>query len=259
MSDQAAPCPASLIPLTGLPLIKEGDDLGSLLIEAVQSVGADWASGDVLVLAQKIISKSEGRMIRLSDVEPSTKALDLARITGKDARLVELVLSESTQVLRAVPGVLIVRHRLGHIMANAGIDQSNVGFDETHALLLPVDPDRSAAQLAAQLREGTGVEISVIIADSFGRPWRMGTCGAAIGVAGLTALQSRIGAPDLFGRLLQHSDIAVADEMASAASLLMGQAAEAIPAVLMRGFGHLVGGKGSTSELIRTADKDLFQ
>lgn len=249
---------ASLIALTGLPLISEHDDLAGLLVDAAKRTGVALKDGDVLVVAQKIVSKAEGRMVRLADVHPSDEARALAETCDKDPRLVELVLMESERVVRAVLGVLIVRHRLGHVMANAGIDQSNVGPGGSHALLLPVDPDKSAARLAARLRDETGSTVAVIVADSFGRPWRMGTCGAAIGAAGLDTLQSRVGVDDLFGRPLQHSDIAVADEMASAASLLMGQAAEAIPAVILRGFDHLLGGTAQANALVRAPEKDLF-
>lgn len=250
--------PLALIPLLGLPDIRPGDDLAEMLHLAAREQGIAWEAGDALVIAQKIVSKAEGRFVALDEVEPSARALELAATCGKDPRLVELVLRESTDVLRAVPGVLIVRHRLGLVMANAGIDQSNVGPGQADALLLPSDPDRSAAGLRAALRTATGADVAVVIADSFGRPWRMGTCGVAIGVSGLVALSRQSGTADRYGRILQHTDVAVADEIAAAGSLLMGQAAEGVPAVLVRGARRFRG-EGGAGELVRPLEQDLFQ
>jgi coenzyme F420-0:L-glutamate ligase/coenzyme F420-1:gamma-L-glutamate ligase len=207
--------------------------------------------GDVLAIAQKIVSKAEGRSIALASVAPSQAARDLAAQTGKDARLVELILSESERVVRARPNLIIVKHRLGFVMANAGIDQSNVGEDG-HALLLPRDPDASAAALAARLG------LPVVITDSFGRAWRRGTVGVAIGAAGLPALQDLRGRPDLFGRTLMVSITGFADEIAAAAGLVMGQGAEGIPAVLLRGLAWS-GAVNPAAELLRPAQEDLFQ
>jgi coenzyme F420-0:L-glutamate ligase/coenzyme F420-1:gamma-L-glutamate ligase len=204
-----------------------------------------------LAIAQKIVSKAEGRSIALASVAPSQAARDLAAQTGKDARLVELILSESERVVRARPNLVIVKHRLGFVMANAGIDQSNVGEDG-HALLLPRDPDASAAALAARLG------LPVVITDSFGRAWRRGTVGVAIGAAGLPALQDLRGRPDLFGRTLMVSITGFADEIAAAAGLVMGQGAEGIPAVLLRGLAWS-GAVNPAAELLRPAQEDLFQ
>lgn len=253
--------------LPGVPLVQEGDDLVALLLEALERAGLTLAAGDVLVLAQKIVSKAEGRLIRLDDVTPDAEALALARETGKDPRLVHLILSESTSVVRKraapapdVPGVIVVEHRRGWVHANAGIDQSNVvpGEPGHWALLLPVDPDASAAALRAGITERTGCAPGVVINDSAGRAWRTGTCGIALGSAGITALEDLRGAPDLFGRRLEVSVVGRADEIAAAASLVMGQADEATPAVLIRGLAAEDSAQ-TAADLIRPAEQDLFR
>jgi coenzyme F420-0:L-glutamate ligase/coenzyme F420-1:gamma-L-glutamate ligase len=240
-----------LFALPGLPMVQAGDDLAAQLSAAMARAGLAPEPGDVLAIAQKIVSKAEGRSIALASVAPSQAARDLATQTGKDARLVELILSESERVVRARPNLIIVKHRLGFVMANAGIDQSNVGEDG-HALLLPRDPDASAAALAARLG------LPVVITDSFGRAWRRGTVGVAIGAAGLPALQDLRGRPDLFGRTLMVSITGFADEIAAAAGLVMGQGAEGIPAVLLRGLAWS-GAVNPAAELLRPAQEDLFQ
>ena len=240
-----------LFALPGLPMVQAGDDLAALLSAAMARAGLTPRSGDVLAIAQKIVSKTEGRSIALASVQPSAAAHELAQQTGKDARLVELILSESERVVRARPNLIIVKHRLGFVMANAGIDQSNVGEDG-QALLLPRDPDASAAALAARLG------LPVVITDSFGRAWRRGTVGVAIGAAGLPALQDLRGRPDLFGRTLMVSITGFADEIAAAAGLVMGQGAEGIPAVLLRGLAWS-GAVNPAAELLRPAQEDLFQ
>lgn len=212
---------------------------------------------DVLVLAQKIVSKSEGRIVPLTSVTPSPRAEELAKTVLKDARLVELILQESTEVLRAIPNVLIVQHRLGFVMANAGIDASNVE-GEDQVLLLPADPDGSARRLRERLKQVAGVDVGVIINDSWGRAWRMGTTGAAIGVAGLPALVDMRGLPDLNGRILRVTEVAHADEIAAAASLLMGQSNEGQPAVIVRGLGPPAR-DGNGEELVRPRKMDLFR
>ena len=232
-------------------MVQAGDDLAAQLSAAMARAGLAPEPGDVLAIAQKIVSKAEGRSIALASVAPSQAARDLATQTGKDARLVELILSESERVVRARPNLIIVKHRLGFVMANAGIDQSNVGEDG-HALLLPRDPDASAAALAARLG------LPVVITDSFGRAWRRGTVGVAIGAAGLPALQDLRGRPDLFGRALMVSITGFADEIAAAAGLVMGQGAEGIPAVLLRGLAWS-GAVNPAAELLRPAQEDLFQ
>ena len=240
-----------LFALPGLPMVQAGEDLAALLSAAMARAGLVPESGDVLAVAQKIVSKAEGRSIALASVQPSAAAHELAEQTGKDARLVELILSESQYVVRARPNLIIVKHRLGFVMANAGIDQSNIGNDG-HALLLPHDPDGSAAALAARLG------LPVVITDSFGRAWRRGTVGVAIGAAGLPALRDLRGQPDLFGRTLMVSITGFADEIAAAAGLVMGQGAEGQPAVLLRGLSW-PGAENPASELLRPAAEDLFQ
>ncbi len=230
-------------------MVQAGDDLAALLLGAGVPLRAD----DVMVVAQKIVSKAEGREVRLADVTPGARALELAAETGKDARVVELILAESTRVVRARPNLIIVQHRLGHTMANAGIDQSNIAAEgEERALLLPVDPDASAAALSARLG------CPVVISDSFGRAWRRGTVGVAIGCAGLPALVDLRGLPDLFGRELHVTLTGFADEIAAAAGLLMGQAAEGQPAVVMRGLRWNAPVCPAT-ELVRPAQEDLFR
>jgi coenzyme F420-0:L-glutamate ligase / coenzyme F420-1:gamma-L-glutamate ligase len=249
----------TLSALAGLPLVKAGDDLAGLLISALHRSEIAPQDKDVLVVAQKIVSKAEGRFVDLRTVVPSARAVAIAKDVKKDARLVEVVLSESNEVIRQKPDVLIVAHRLGFILANAGVDQSNVsgeGLDQ--ALLLPQNPDASAAALKARLDREFGVDFGVVINDSFGRPWRFGVVGVALGVAGLPALRSMIGVPDLFGRKLQVTEVAVADEIAAAASLLMGQGAEGQPAVHLRGLGWDTPATPATV-LLRPKDRDLFR
>jgi len=248
----------SLIPLAGIELIGQGADLAAILCGALDAGGLAFADGDILVLAQKIVSKAEDRLVRLADVTPSAEADDLARRCDKDPRLVQLILSESDEVMRAQPGVLIVRHRLGLVLANAGIDQSNIDHEDgAAALLLPRDPDASCYALRAELSTRTGRNVSVIIADSLGRAWRNGTVGTAIGAAGLPALLDLRGRADLHGRPLETSELGLADEIAAAASLLMGQAGERTPIVLVRGL-RLPEEDGQAADLIRPRSLDLF-
>ncbi|MCR8547511.1 coenzyme F420-0:L-glutamate ligase [Salipiger sp. P9] len=245
--------------LEGLPLFHPGDDLAAELSAALRRQNLVPQDEDVIVLAQKIISKTENRYLRLDEITPSAEALALAETVQKDPRLVAAVLSETRRVVRAVPHVLIVEHKLGHVMANAGIDQSNVDHDGgERLLLLPVDPDGSAAALKARLDAAFGVSMGVVINDSFGRPWRNGVTGVALGVAGLPALHDMVGATDLFGREMRVTQVAQADEIAAAASLMMGQGAEGRPAVLLRGL-SLDGPATGTEALIRPAAQDLFR
>jgi coenzyme F420-0:L-glutamate ligase/coenzyme F420-1:gamma-L-glutamate ligase len=246
-----------LRPLHGIPPIAAGDDLAAIALAGLQDSDERLREGDVLVFAQKIVSKAEERAVDLASVVPSIRALELANETDKDARLVELILRESSEVLRHRPGLLIVVHRLGFILANAGIDRSNVGGGD-HVLLLPVDPDASAARIREDLRAKTGLDVAVMIIDSIGRPWRMGTIGTAIGVSGIPALLDLRGRPDLHGRLLESTEIGLADELAAAASLAMGQADEGTPIVLARGVPY-ARREGSARELLRPKDMDLFR
>lgn len=244
-----------------MPHIQPGDDVAALLLQACAQAALPLQDGDIVAIAQKIISKAEGRQVYLPDVQPGERARELAQATGKDPRLVELVLQESTAISRMKMGVLIVRHRLGFTSANAGIDRSNVaqtGSDET-VLLLPLDPDRSARQIRQMIMEKAGVQVGVIITDSHGRPFRLGTVGVAIGVAGIPALWDRRGAPDLYGYRLQHTDVGMADELAAAAGLLMGQANEATPVVLLRGLVYPVVENSAATDLVRPPALDLYQ
>ena len=249
-----------VIALTGLPLIKAGDDLVELIASSLKQNGVEPRAQDVLVVAQKIVSKAEGRMVDLATIKPSARAIALAAEVDKDPRLVEVILSESVRVVRARRNVLIVEHRLGFIMANAGVDQSNVGPADgaQRALLLPENPDRSAEALRRGLGAATGIDLAVVINDSFGRAWRQGTAGVAIGVAGLPALIDLRGRPDLFGRKLEVSVIGFADEIAAAASLVMGQADEAAPVVLIRGL-RWSAPESTAASLIRPSNEDLFR
>lgn len=250
--------PITLFPLEGLPIIRPGDDLVALLAEALRRWGGAQ-EGDVLVVAQKIVSKAEGRFVRLSEVTPSPHALELARITGKDPRLLEVILWDTAVVLRTRPGLIIVEHRLGFICANAGVDRSNVAPEgEEIVLRLPEDPDGSARRIREGIRQRFGVDVGVVIADSHGRAHRKGVIGVAIGVSGLPALEDWRGRPDLFGYILQHTEVALGDLLASAATMLMGQAAEGIPAVLIRGV-PFTPRESSARELVRERMHDLFR
>jgi coenzyme F420-0:L-glutamate ligase/coenzyme F420-1:gamma-L-glutamate ligase len=244
----------------GIPLINPGDDLAALIVVSLNVAGLQLASGDVVVVAQKILSKAENRYVELKDVQPSKRARELAEQIGKDPRYVEVVLSESAEVVRYRRNILIVAHRLGFVMANAGIDQSNIEHvdGEERVLLLPLDPDASAAALKARFDAAFGTNVGVIINDSFGRPWRNGVVGVALGVAGLPSLLDIIGAPDLFGRPMQVTEIAVADEIAAGASLLMGQAAEGLPVVVVRGLAFDAAAR-SASALVRPRERDMFR
>jgi coenzyme F420-0:L-glutamate ligase/coenzyme F420-1:gamma-L-glutamate ligase len=251
-----------LTPIPGLPLIQPGADLAGLVLQALSSAAISLSDGDILVLAQKIISKAEGRLVNLENVTPSPRAVELAAQTAKDPRLVELILRESSRVLRSRPGAIIVEHRLGFVCASAGIDHSNVsapnGQPGEWVLLLPADPDASARRLRDQLEAATGARLGVLIIDSHGRAWRLGTVGVAIGLSGLPALVDMRGWPDLFDFHLQITQLGAADELAAASSLVMGQAAEGIPLVHVRGFPYPLR-EGSLSELIRPREQDLFR
>jgi len=250
----------TLTALSGIKLVEPGDDLGAISVAALRDNSLVPKKGDVLVVAQKIVSKAEGRYVDVATVRPSERAVALAAEVDKDPRFVEVVLSEAKRVVRHRPGLLIVEHRLGFVMANAGIDHSNVaapGGGE-RVLLLPVDPDGSARALRRHLIEVVGVGIGVIISDSFGRPWRKGTVGVALGAAGLPAFVDLRGRPDLFGRELLVTETGFADEIAAAAGLLMGQADEAIPMVLVRGLTWSAPDL-PVAALIRPAEHDLFR
>lgn len=244
----------------GFPLIEPGDDLVTIILEALRLQGSSLESGDIIVIAQKVVSKSENRYVNLRDVTPSAQALELAEKVGKDPRYVEVVLSESEEIVRYRPNTLIAAHKLGFVMANAGIDQSNITQTDggERVLLLPRNPDRSAADLKSRIDSALGISVAVIINDSFGRPWRNGVVGVALGCAGLPSLLNLISAPDMFGRPMQVTEVAIADEISAGASLVMGQAAEGIPVVVVRGM-KFDAADAPASALLRPRERDMFR
>ncbi len=259
----------TLSPLKNIPIIRQGDNLANILVDSLRNSIAQIANNDILVITQKIVSKAEGRMVNLATVTPSPRAIELAKKAEKDPRIVELILQESNEILRVRVGTIIVEHKLGFVCANAGIDHSNVAPPlpkgegpgvraEEYVLLLPEDPDRSARNIREQIEQKTGANIGVMIVDSHGRAWRNGTVGICIGLSGLPALVDERGWKDIFGYTLKITVVGVADELAAAASLMMGQAAEGTPAVHVRGFPYPLG-EGSLKELIRPKDQDMFR
>lgn len=256
-----APTRLSLTALDGIPLIQPGDDLARIIGDALRRSETDLQTDDILVVAQKVISKAEGRIVDLATIHPSPAALKYAQMVNKDPRLVEVVLQESEAVLRLTQNALITVHRLGFVMANAGVDQSNVdhgGTEDGTVLLLPADPDGSAAALKSAIEAEWGAAIGVVISDSFGRPWRKGVTGVALGAAGLPSLRNLVGEPDLFGRRLRVSEHAAADDIAAAASLLMGQGAEGLPVIHIRGLSYDAPDLPA-SALIRPKHQDVFR
>jgi len=246
----------SIIPLLNLPLVKKGDDLLTLIIDSLDSSGEKLRDNDILVIAQKIVSKAEGKTVDLNEITPSRDAQELAREVGKDPRVVHLILNESIRVVRKSYGVLITEHKKGWICADAGVDFSNVAGDSV--ALLPDDPDKSAETIRKHIRERLNVEIAVLISDSQGRPFRMGSVGVALGYAGMAGLISKIGDEDLYHYRLQHTRIAAADQIASSALLVMGESNEGVPAAIVRGL-DLSSERGTSRELIRPAGEDLFR
>lgn len=247
----------TLTPLAALPLIRPGDNIPEIILRALPESGLSLQDGDILVLAQKIVSKSEGRLVNLAEVQPSPRAIQLGAEIEKDARLIELVLQESNEVLRTRPGTIVVEHRRGFVCANAGIDHSNVS-GEDWVLLLPEDPDKSAENIRRELEQASGARLGVMIIDSHGRAWRQGTVGVAIGLSGMPGLVDLRGQPDLFGYTLRVTTVGAADELAAAASLVMGQAAEGTPVVHARGFPYPLR-EGSFNELLRPKNMDMFR
>jgi coenzyme F420-0:L-glutamate ligase / coenzyme F420-1:gamma-L-glutamate ligase len=249
--------------VAGVPLIEPGDDVPELVTRALGAAGLAVTDGDVIVVTSKLLSRAEGRFVELPRVEPSARATELAREVGKDPRAVELILRESTAISRQAPGVLVVRHRLGFVVANAGIDLSNAAPSDARpgsgpwALLLPEAPDASAAAIRARVESASGSSVGVVVTDSFGRPFRLGTVGAAIGVSGLPPVWDRRGEPDLFGRPLETTVTALADQVAAVADLVAGQGAERRPVVLVRGLRFSASDEGAGA-LLRRADEDLY-
>jgi coenzyme F420-0:L-glutamate ligase / coenzyme F420-1:gamma-L-glutamate ligase len=252
----------TLTPLQNIPLIRQNDNLADILLKSLQETRIEPQDDDIIVLAQKIVSKAEGQMRNLATVTPSSHALELADKTQKDPRVVELILQESNEVVRTRVGAIIVEHKLGFVCANAGIDHSNVSGvgseKEEHVLLLPENPDESARKIRDEIRQKLGINLGVMVIDSHGRAWRNGTVGICIGLSGIPALLDERGWKDLFGYTLQVTTVGVADELAAAASLMMGQAAEGTPAVHVRGFPYPLR-EGSLKELIRPKAQDLFR
>ena len=252
----------TLTPLSEIPLIRQGDNLADIIFNALPENNIALEDNDILVLAQKIVSKAEGRAVNLASVTPSGPAMELGAQTEKDPRLVELILRESNEILRTRLGTIIVEHKLGFVCANAGVDHSNVAgagnSREEWVLLLPAEPDHSAEMIRKAIESRTGKQVGILIIDSHGRAWRNGTVGVAIGIAGLPGLQDLRGQPDLFGFTLRITQVGVADELAAAASLVMGQAAEGTPVVHVRGFPYSLR-EGSLKELIRPKEQDLFR
>ncbi|RMD54797.1 MAG: coenzyme F420-0:L-glutamate ligase [Candidatus Thermofonsia bacterium] len=248
----------TLTAVSHIPDIQPGDDLAGIILAAISQNGLALQAGDVLAIAQKVVSKAEGRFVCLRTVEPDEKAKRVAEIVDKDPRLVALILQESAEISRIKRGVLITTHRLGFTSANAGIDHSNVGKDDETVLLLPQDPDGSAEAIRQRILAETGVSVGVVITDSHGRPFRLGTVGVAIGVAGIPALWDRRGEPDRYGYILQHTDVGVADEIAAAAGLLMGQGSEGTPVVILRGL-RLPEVPGKAADLVRPKSLDLYR
>ncbi len=251
-----------IVPLAGMPLFAAGMSVAAEIVAAATRAGEPIGDGDVVVIAQKIVSKADGRTVRLGDIVPGGEASRIGAETARDPAHVQLILDESAAILRATPAAIIARHRTGHVLANAGIDASNVeGGDEGTLLLWPVDPDARAREIRTEIAALAGARPAVVIADSMGRAWRIGTVGTAIGCAGLAVLDDRRGGTDLFGRTLQATVIAVADGVAAAAALAMGEAAEGTPAAIVRGVSHWVtaeDGEGATAGL-RPLEQDMFR
>ena len=251
-----------ITPLYGIPDIIPGDKLGKIIVNAIVDNNILLKNFDILVVTQKIVSKSENRYVALSEVSPSIQAMDIAKQAQKDPRIVELIIRESREILRVRPGLLIVEHRLGFICANAGIDQSNIknesGLADKSVLLLPENPDLSAKKIRESIQQHFGLQVGILVIDSFGRAWRLGTIGTAIGFSGLPGLIDLRGKADMYGRILQTTEVGAADELASAASLVMGQADERVPAVHVSGFPYPLR-EANHIELIRPVGTDLFR
>jgi coenzyme F420-0:L-glutamate ligase/coenzyme F420-1:gamma-L-glutamate ligase len=247
-----------IIPVPISSDIRPGDNLDLIILDSVKKVNEFLSDGDVIIVAQKVVSKSEGRLVDLRVVNPSPRSLHIAKQYDKDPRLIELILNESVDVLRLARGMLIAETKHGLICANAGVDQSNVEGSNDYAVLLPEDADTSARKLRDSFRKKVGIDVAVIISDTFGRPFREGQVNVAIGVAGIQPLKSYIGTQDMYGKKLKVTEIAVVDEIASAAELQMGKA-ERIPVVIIRGYDYRMKESTSISELIRSKERDLFR
>ncbi len=250
----------TFIPIPNIPLVSPGDDIAQLIVAALATNGQSLLTGDIIVVAQKIVSKAEDRFVDLKTVTPSTRALELAALTKKDPRQVEVILWDTTEIIRAKPGVLIVQHRAGSISANAGLDHSNVAPEtEEFVLRLPADADESARRIRHRLADLTGERPPVLVIDSHGRPWRIGTTGVVIGVAGLKPVQDLRGHPDLFGNRLQHTEVAFADQLAAGASLVMGQTTAACPVASARGLAYAGADPARAGAVLLADGHDTFR
>jgi len=247
-----------IIPIPVVPDIKAGDKLDLIILESMSNANEFLSKGDIVVVAQKVISKAEGRLIDLKLVNPSEKSLQIAKQNDKDPRLIELILNESVDILRLARGILIVETKHGLICANAGVDQSNVEKSNDYAALLPEDADLSARELRHSFKRKTGIDVAVVITDTFGRPFREGQINVAIGIAGIQPIKSYIGTLDMYGKKLKVTEIAVVDEIASAAELQMGKS-ERIPVVIIRGYVYQMVENSSLSQLLRSRGEDLFR
>ncbi|MDR2720482.1 MAG: coenzyme F420-0:L-glutamate ligase [Nitrososphaerota archaeon] len=248
-----------VIAIEGLPLSKAGDNIGRLIVDTTKKQGIQLQERDVIVVTHVFVSKAEGTIINLDTIEPSERALEIAKQTNKDPALVEVILQEAKEVVRIGPNSIITETKSGTISANSGVDRSNV-LGERNVVPLPKDPNRSALNIRAEIKRLTGINVAVIISDTHGRPFRMGEINVAIGVAGIKPIRDRRGEKDLFGYTLRIKQTAIADELTSAAELVMGQADEGIPAAIIRGYtAYQTIEKGSTTELIRPKEKDLFR
>jgi coenzyme F420-0:L-glutamate ligase/coenzyme F420-1:gamma-L-glutamate ligase len=247
-----------IIPIPVVPDIKAGDKLDLIILESMSNANEFLSKGDIVVVAQKVISKAEGRLIDLKLVNPSEKSLQIAKQNDKDPRLIELILNESVDILRLARGIIIVETKRGLICANAGVDQSNVENSNHYATLLPEDADLSARELRHSFKRKTGIDVAVVITDTFGRPFREGQINVAIGIAGIQPIKSYIGTMDMYGKKLKVTEIAVVDEIASAAELQMGKS-ERIPVVIIRGYLYQMVENSSLSQLLRSKEKDLFR
>jgi coenzyme F420-0:L-glutamate ligase / coenzyme F420-1:gamma-L-glutamate ligase len=248
----------SLVGVPGVPMVQPGDDLPAMVVGLLTKAGLEPQASDVVVITSKIVSKAEGQTVDLRSIEPSARARELAEVTEKDPELVELILRESTEVVRSVPGVLLVRHRLGFMSANAAIDRSNADGTDHTALLMPLDPDASARRIHEAIEGAFGPGIGVVITDTHGRPFRRGNIGVAVGIAGFEGLVDMSGAHDLFGRELKATVVPLADELAAAAALVSGETSEGLPIVLVRGVALSPGDRG-TQDLLFEAERDLFR
>jgi coenzyme F420-0:L-glutamate ligase/coenzyme F420-1:gamma-L-glutamate ligase len=245
-----------IIGLTGIPVIRSGDSLTEIILVTAQRQGVKISDGDVIVITQKIISKAEGRLINLDEVSPSSLALEIAKQTSKDPRYVDVILKETKNIIKITNKVLIMETKHGFVCANAGVDRSNVSKHEIVALL-PKNPDESARQIRNEIKRKIGVEVAVIISDTFGRPWREGHINVAVGVAGMKPITDYRGKKDMFGYILKVTTMAIADELASAAELVMGKT-DGIPVAILKGFKYPKG-EGTAKELVRPMEKDLFR